>query len=377
MAAATSSDQTRITKVQVWSGPSATSMPALVQDITKYVTVATWNEDETQSPRRTCSVTIESQGAPSDELVPLVDGDLLHPLTGNEIRIFDGFVYSDGTEELTPCGVYRMSKPQIADDGTKIEIVITGNDRSFEVNRRGWYAPYPILGAPTVDAAIQTAMQTRMAGLTYNFQPSSFVVPVMAFGTQGGSGSGPMADFIGLAKSAGDELFFDSVGVAVLRTVPDPTTSAPVTTFTDDENGVIFTAQRILDETETFNGVQLTGSPAGVIFPVKETVWVTDPASPLNPATFGYVPYFVTSNLVSTGPQAIAAATALLQTMLTAYDDTSFTAANNSALCCGDVIGVVRDRIGINDNYCISQIGWSSGPKQPMTVTCRARRTAA
>jgi hypothetical protein len=377
MAEAISSDQRRITKIQVWTGPSSASMPTLIQDITKHVTVATWNEDETQSPRWTCSITVESRGAPYDTLVPQVDGDLLHPLSGNEIRIFDGFIYSDGTEELAPCGVYRMSKPQINDDGTKIEIVITGNDRSVEVNRRGWTSPYPILGAPTIDAAIQTAMQTRMAGLTYNFEPSIFTVSVMAFGTQGGSGSGPMADLIGLAKDGGDELFFDSVGVTTLRTVPDPTSSPVVTTFTDDQNDVKFTAQRVLDETKTFNGVQLTGSPAGVVFPVQETVWVTDPTSPLNPATFGEVPYFVTSNQVSTGPQAIAAATAILQTMLTAYDDTSFTAANNSALCCGDVIGVVRNRIGINANYCISQIARSSDPKQPMTVTCRARRTAA
>jgi hypothetical protein len=135
--------------------------------------------------------------------------------------------------------------------------------------------------------------------------------------------------------------------------------------------------QRVLDETQTYNGVVATSSTAGVQFPVQEIVWVTDPTSPLNPATFGYVPYFYTSPLFTTAAQAIAAATALLQLMLTAYDDISFTAPNYAPLRCGNAVAVTRSRMRIADTYCVSQITMSSDPTQPMTVTCRARRTAA
>ena len=378
LAAAVSSNQKSLTKIEIWTGPTATSQPRFIQDVTQFLNVATWSEDETQSPRRTCSVTLESRGSNYDDLVPLTETSLLHPLSGNELRIFKGFQYADGSSEYAPCGVYRMSKPAITDDGTEIEIVINGSDRSYEVNRRQWTAPYPISTFPKTDAAVLAILQLVMPGLTYNLTPSTYTVPSMTLGSiSGGGGSGPFADCISLETAASQELFFDAVGVVVGRVVPDPTTSPLTISFLEGANCVVSEAQRVFDETQTFNGVQVTGSGAGVVFPVQETVWVTDPTSPLFPAVFGYVPFFYTSALVTTGPQATACATALLQKLLTAYDDVSFTAVPNAALTCGDVIALQRQRIGISDTFCISSISFSSDVKQPMQVTCRTRSSAA
>jgi hypothetical protein len=378
LAAALSPVATQVTVVEVWTGPSATVIPSKIVILGTAVAL-TWSEDETRSPRRQMSGTVESLGLSYDELVPVKFGDLLHPLTGNELRIFSGFRFSDGSQFLTPCGVYRMTKPGVVDTGDKIEITITGNDRSAEVDRRGWTVPYPITAGPTLDVAIHDLIDSRMPGLTYNLTPSTYNVPPITLGTQSSNGSGgPFStDAVALATAGGMEVFFDSVGTVTLRPVPDPTTSPVVLEFTEGPTCQVIEFDRVLDETLTYNGVKASGTASGTAPPVSETVWVTDPASPLNPATFGYVPYYYSSPLLLTSAQCTAAATALLQTLLTAYDDTALAVAQNPALQCGDSIALARARIGLNDTYAASQISMSADVTTPMAVTNRARRSPA
>jgi hypothetical protein len=385
LAAAIASNQIIAVKFEVWTGPSATMAPSRIRDITQYVTRASWGEDETASPRSTCTVTLESQGLGLDNLVPQVSGDLLHPLSKNELRIFAGFTYTVNglpTTEYAPQGVFRMSKPKIVDDQSKVEITITGNDRASEIERRKWTAPYVISGAPTIDQAVHSLLASKMAGLTYSLEPTTFTVPDTTLGTQGSaSGAGPMSDAIKLCKAAGQEVFFDAQGVVVSRTIPDPTTAVVNLTFIEGATCTMSSLQRILDETQTYNGVVVTSSTPGTAFPVTATVWVTDPASPLNPLTYGYVPYFYSSPLVTTYAQAVAAATSLLQTLLTAFDDTSFTASPNPALRAGDCLQLTRARVGVSNTYAASQISFTydsgpTAPVQPMSVTNRARRSA-
>lgn len=375
--AAISGDQRSITTVEAWTGPTANSQPSKIVTLGT-VTAGTWSEDETRSPRRQCSLTAESQGLPYDRLVPQQAGDLLHPLTGNELRIFSGFRFSDGTQEVTSCGVYRMTKPKVTDTGDKVEITITGNDRSSEVERRSWIDPYPITGSPNLATVIHDAMDNRMPGLIYNLAPTDYTVPDVTFGTQGAAATtGPMTDLIGLATAAGMELFFDGDGILVMRPVPDPTASTIVLTFAEGADCTLTEIDLTLDESRTYNGAIVVGSGGGTAAPVRVEVWVTDPGSPLNPATFGYKPYNYASPFITTVAQATAVAQALLQLHLTAFDDTAFVASQNAALTCGDSIGLVRSRIGISDSYTTSQIQMSASVGTGMTVTNRARRSTS
>lgn len=381
VATAQASDKISVTLVQIWTGPSSSAAPVLIADITEYCTPGgvTWTEDETQTPRWTCSVTLESQGPDYDDLTPYAQGDLLQPLSGNELRIYNGYRWSDGTEELFPMGVYRMSKPQVTDDGTKVEIVITGNDRFAEVAKRGWTQPYVISGAPTYDVAIQTLIDSVFPGLTYNFEPTTNTVPDITFGTLGQSSPvDPSQDAAQLAIANGQEVFFDDVGICVLRTVPNPTISAEVFQFIEGPNCIMNEVQRVLDETQTFNGVVATSTTAGIQFPVQEIVWLSDGSEmdPVANPSIGYLPYYYNSPLFTTSAQAIVAATAMLQTLLTVLDDVSFQAPMYAPLRAGMSIEVMRSRARINDVYCASQVSGTSDVTQLMNVTCRARRNA-
>lgn len=377
LSTALAADQTAITLVQVWSEPTATMAAAFVADITKYCTPTglTWGENETQTPRRTGSLTLESQGLLKDGLIPKKIGDLLHPLSGNEIRIYQGYTWSDGTSETYPCGVYRISKPTTTDNDKQAEIVITLNDRAAEVTRRSWTVPYVISGAPTIDAAIAAGIATVWPGLTLNLEPSTYTVPDVTFGTQGmTSPQDPMADFIGMATDNGQELFFDENGVLVLRTIPDPTTVAIALVF---EEGPFCTVDEVAeeqDETEAYNTVVVTSSAPGVEFPIQITVSITDPDNPFNPTNYGaVVPYFYTSPLILTDDQATAAGLAQLLMLMSAYDLVSFSAVMNASAKCGLGIQLVRARLGINETFCITETSFSSDVSQEMQLTLRSR----
>src|ERR1700683_4885576 len=49
--------------------------------------------DVTAQVQRTCSATINSQGLEYDDLVPTGPNSLLHPASGNELRLFRGYRY--------------------------------------------------------------------------------------------------------------------------------------------------------------------------------------------------------------------------------------------------------------------------------------------
>lgn len=375
-----SSNKTSITRVEVWSGPTASSQPSY-QETLGTVTAGSWSEDETRTPRRQAGLTVISAGIDLDDLVPNKPGSLLNPIPGNEIRLRSGFRYLNGKEELTGCGIYRMTKPASVDPGDQITITLTLNDRGWEISRRGWLEPYVISGSPTIDDAIHDAMDSRMPGLTYNLEPSTFTVPDTVLGAQvSGGKSDPMADFVTMCLAFGMELLFDpDAGVVTLRTVPDPTTSPLEAHFVEGDTLNLLEVDFTPDETQMFNTVVATGNGSGTAPAVQESVSVTDPDSLLNPATFGYVPKYITSPLITTSDQAIAAATAQLQTGLRAYDNTAFVGLGNPALCCGDALLLRRARLGVDNTYAASAITNNADPSQsqPMTVTNRARRSAA
>ena len=381
LAAAVSGDQYMVTEAEIWTDPTHSGGAQYLASLGT-VTAGSVTEDESQEIRRTCQVTIASQGLSHDQLVPVKQGDLLHPLSRNELRLFRGFAYPNNTVELAPLGVFRMSKPVVADTGSSLTVQINGNDRSMRVTQSGWVNPYTIPNNTPIDAAIRAALDSRFPGLQYNLIPSGFLLPATNFGTQVGTGQNdPWLDMQNLAISGGYELFFDAMGIVTLRVVPDPVSSPPSgLMFSADigaVNPVTMQVGKTIDETQTFNGVVASSTASNLATPIQQTVWVTDPTSPVFPQTFGYFPSFYQSPLINSAAQAVAAAHAKLQKLLTALDETTFTAVPNPALNAGDIIQVTDTRIGTNNYYAASQIVMPLDPGTAMQVTCRARRTAA
>jgi hypothetical protein len=342
----------------------------VLADITEDVTAGSVSVDETREFRRTMSLSINATSA----LIPEHPGDLLHPATANEVWISRGVKYTDGTTELAPLGVFRLSKPVVGDTNRPagLTFTISGNDRASVVARQGWQQPYQVASGSNPGGVIQAALQ-KLIGSIYpdldysGIQPSTFLYPSVIWGATAGQQSDPMSDMQTFAAAPGQELFFDVVGNPILRPVPNPLL-VPVTDsvhFVEGDNCTMTQVQKALDETVAYNGVILYCNGPGSAGPFVQKVWDTDPSSAtyfLGP--WGQVPYFMTTTLIPASTDSIVAAQqkALymaqqqLQLILGALDTTTLQSVPNPALREGDCLKVVHARTRTNNNYVISNM---------------------
>lgn len=399
-----------VRKVEVWNSGN------FIQDITQYVTAGSVSIDETRQVRRTCTLTL----AVPYSLIPAIKGDLLHPAGGNELYLYRGVKYPNPTaltfgghpngqivtEEFAQLGVFRMTKPVIADDGTNVTVTVNGQDRSALISRISWQEPYSIAVGTDMGAAIKAAMINRLSGTSlanivqYNIPVvTGYTVPATIWGANPGTSTNdPMADMIKLAAVGGYQLYFDFYGNPTMSLVVNPTSNPIVDTFTEgisltstsqeqteeadfpisdvfSDIGVNYCRmtqlQRTLDETMTSNGVIVYANGVGAALPFTVAVWDTNIDSPtyynpLDPSTssWGPVPYsLVTTAIPAVGQtltaaqaQATVMASAQLQLILGAFDETAFQCVPNPALDAGDCINLVRVRIKVNATYVCSSL---------------------
>jgi Domain of unknown function (DUF5047) len=195
-------------------------------------------EDETATVRRVATINLSSTG--SDGLVPENPGDLLHPLSGNELRPYNGIVVPGGTTEWVPMGVFAVSDPQVSElSGGGMSLTLNVSDRSSIISRAKWTGAWTGGSGLTVDAAIMAGLNLKWPGtsrgypLQFNFTPTDVVIAANTIlgiqytttGTspaqQGGaSQNDPFADFQAWALEAGFEVLFDRLGIATLRVPP-------------------------------------------------------------------------------------------------------------------------------------------------------------
>lgn len=376
-------DQKRISTAEIWNGNKPLAGLGTVTDGSVSI-------DVTQPIRRTMTATVVSQGLEMDDLVPTGARSLLNPASGNELRLFRGFEYDDGTQELCPLGVFRMTRPTVADTGDGITISITGNDRSFLIGRRTWTDVFPIHAGTDLRTAVQNLLQSRgkngdlatELGLRYKFASTPGVtVPSTTFGATLASSNNPWQDAISLAVVGSFELFFDEVGDPVMQLIPNatlPSSSFPFA-YQEGDNCTYVNIQRALDETQTNNGVIVVGVGSGGA-PVTAEVWDTDPSSPLwYMGPWGKQPYIYQTALVpsagqSTGgaqAQALKMAQTIYRQVHTLLDIPSFNAVPNPALLESDILHLVRARIGLDAPYVCGQITMPLDTATLMTVTAR------
>lgn len=334
--------------------------------------------DETRQIRRIGTIELQSLGRDLDSLIPVARTDLLHPASGNEFRIWKGFVLDDGSEEYAPLGVFQQTDPpKVLDAGSSISISMTLSDRSARVSALSWETPFPIADGMDLGAAVKSIINNRYPGLTYQFTPTNPVpgttqnltVAAQTLGASASSGStDPMADAIKIANAAGMELFFDVTGQVVMRPLPDPTTAPVVASFIYGSSTPWLSIEKDPNPFGVYNGVICIGNGTGGA-PVQNEAWDDDPNSPtyyLGP--WGKRPYTLTlSTFPSPGQtapnasaQAYQAALARLQLILKFMDGTTVATVPNPALAEGDCIYEKNPRAGIDGNYVISTLALTS-----------------
>lgn len=321
-------DHIVIAKAEVWS--SDRKLIDLDFDKGK-VNVSTSN-----SVRRTCEINVTTDRT-STNLVPDDGFDYIAPF-GNQLRLYRGIQFTDGTEEYIPLGVFVINEVSVQDTNEGVSITIRGEDKSIICSRNKWTSTYQMVNG-TLEASLTALLQNRFPDIEINFPTTNVTVNQVILGAD--SSVDPWKDAVFIAQLVGFDLFFDVNGVCVMKQFPTLDAATVVATYKEGNGTTITSLNRNISTKETYNGVIYTIEGSQVTTPIRIEVWDEDTTSPTYRfGVFGSVPTFVTTNLLSTSAEAIKAATLLLNTVIGQQEEITFDSIVDPSLDVNDVVYV-------------------------------------
>jgi hypothetical protein len=320
-----------------------------------------------RAARRTCSASF-SVSRNANDLVPDTSFDAITPF-GNEIRLYRGIEFPNGTREMVPLGVFVITRVDIEEASDRVRVAISGVDRSIKVSRNVWLEPYQVSAGALTDA-LTGLLQNRWPAIELSFPTLAVQVQQQVLGQN--AGSDPWKDAVYLAEMAGYDLFFDANGLCVLQPFPSPDSASVVATYTDDD--VLLRVQRQDTTDDTYNGVVYIVESSWLLVPYRVEVWDLDPNSPTyRYGGFGEVPKIVSQSAITDNNSATTAAAALLSKGLGLAQNVTWDAIVDPALDVNDVVlvrneGTKTERVLIVDQVTIPLSPSASLSAQARTV---------
>ena len=286
--------------------------------------------------RRTCEIHLITDRTTAN-LVPTTGFDNITPF-GNELKLFRGVQYLDGSTEYIPLGVFAITDVMIKDTDSGVEMTIQGQDRSLYIQRAKWTQPYQMLST-TLEASLTAMLQYVYPNTSTNFPTTNVTVQQIVYGAD--NSNDPWSDAVSLAALVGYDLYFDVTGVCSLKKFPDTSTSTVAATFVEGKQTLITSLDRTISSKDTYNGVIYTVSGSKIATPIRVEVWDEDTTSPTyRYGVFGQAPTFINSSVLQTSADAIAAATSLLYTYIGAQEQINWISLVDPTLDANDVVYV-------------------------------------
>lgn len=355
------SDHIVVSKAEVWNQNS--KLLTLNVDSGK-VTVSV-----NSSVRRICEVSLVTDRTVNN-LVPDTGFDALAPF-GNELHLYRGVQFPNGSIEYVPLGVFVMTDVDISDTNEGVSITIKGEDRSLFISRAKWTEPYQMLEG-TLEASLTDLLQDRYTDIKTSFPTTNVSINQVVLGTE--SEQDPWQDAVYIAQLVGYDLYFDVFGVATLRPFPSLDASSVVAKYEEGQDTIITSLDRSMSSKETYNGVIYTIEGSQVADPIRIETWDEDTTSPTyRYGVFGEAPTFVTTNVLNTEDEAIRAAISLLNTYRGAQENIRWDSIVDPTLDVNDVVyvktaGSKTDRLVIIDQLDIPMNPNASMSAQTRTV---------
>jgi hypothetical protein len=320
--------------------------------------------------RRSCSVSLVTSRQ-SDNLVPDTDFDYLTPF-GNEIRLFRGVEFADGTREYVPLGVFVMTDVNVEDTNAGVFIQVRGQDRSIIVSRNKWTEPYQMLTG-TLESSIQALLQDRFTDVSVNFPTTNVTVQQVVLGAE--RSNDPWKDAVEICELGGYDLFFDVDGIATMRQFPSLDGSPVVSTFQEGSDTIVTSLTRDISTRDTYNGIIYTIEGSNITTPIRVEIWDEDPASPTyRYGVFGEAPTFITTSILATQTEAVNAATVLLNKFIGAQEKVAFASLVDPTLDANDVVYIKTDGAKVDRLVIIDEIRVPLSPEGQMQTTTRIVR---
>lgn len=362
---AVSGDHVIVAKAEVWASDQK------LQEIN--IAEGTVQVDANSAVRRTCEATLFTSRE-SNNLVPDNDFDLLTPF-GNELRLFRGVQYEDGTKEYVPLGVFVITEVSITDTNEGVQIKLNGEDRSIRVSRAKWTEPYQ-LTTGTLEDSLTDLLQDRFPDAEVSFPTTNVSINQIVLGTE--KDNDPWKDAVEIAELVGFDLYFDQNGIVRLNQFPTLDGSVVVASFTEGAGTTLTQLNRTISTKSTYNGVIYTIEGTEVPTPIRIQVWDEDPSSPTYRfGVFGEVPVFIETSLVATQNEAIRAALSLLNIYIGSQETINFESLVDPSLDAQDVVYVKTVGSKVDRLVIIDSLDIPLTPEGSMSATARTVRVIA
>lgn len=277
--------------------------------------------------------------------------------------------------ELVPLITAGISSVEVSDAREGMNISMAGSDRSREIQRNRLLENYVVPVGTNYTQAIQDLIAAKRPSTTFSFEATAYVTPELVFGSSGDQAGGdPWKYAREMAQSIGMEVFFDVMGVCILRKVPDPQPIDKVATYEEGPQSMLLYVNKRIDDEETRNAILVSGESTSNSAPIRGYAEDNDPNSPFYVnGPFGKVPGFFQSGYVRTQAQADELAAAILRQRLGNTETARIISTVNPALEPGDLILVKRSASKVNAHYVIDKLTIPLGAQEPLNIGIRER----
>lgn len=272
--------------------------------------------------------------------------ELLTP-AGNQIRLWRGVRFGDGTSELVPTGTFRFTTTKVQNRRIQLDEMY---DRSWIVSGARTENTYNVPKGSQIDQVIAQILTQAYPGVPMNLPDTDEVTNSMAFDAD----SDPWELAQQLAANLGMRLFFDPLGVVQMADEPDPDTDPVVWTFDDtDPNNMMLPTTEQSWIGNSYNMIVVTGENSSLPAPVRGVAKDNDPRSPTRyggPYGRRLAP-IIRDDTIASQAQANARAVKELRAQLGLFQQASIQSMVNPAFEVGDVVYTSSPVSGINQYY--------------------------
>lgn len=329
--------------------------------------------DRTAAVRR--GITVELVD-PDGTLVPEGVNSVLTPF-GAELHPFRGIRYDDGTTEVYPLGVFRISKVSVKDtSGGSPTITVDGYDRSRTVARDKFTSVYTITQGTNLIDAIKDIVERTFSEVDYDLTTTTITTTAPKVYD---ANDDPWTAVTELAQSMGCDIYFDAEGaLAIVPPVDIDDLPNPDFSYVEGDGNTMTDISRVYSDEPGYNGVIVVGESVGDEKPpVRGEAWDEEPTSvTYRFGPYGEVPLFVTDSNVKTDVDAEQAAKHMLSNLLGFSQQLDVQATVNPTYEAGQVVQVTRARSHVDDLFVVDAFNIPLRASGAQGLILRQKRSA-
>lgn len=346
--------------------------------LTLHITQGSVNVDRSAQYKRSSTMTAID---PTGSIVPQDAAGILTPF-GTEVRPYKGVKYADGTFEVMPLGVFRLSKSTVSEDASDnstyrgISVAMEMFDRSRTVARNKFASTYSIAKGTNIVTAIKSIVNLTFPEIKVDAVDTQLSLPAPQVYS---AGDDPWTAILNLADLVACDVFFNVLGDISIVPWPDVSLQGitPDWSYVEGAGCAMTDLSTIYTDDPGYNGVILTcATVAHANTPIQAQAWDMEPSSPTyRYGPYGQVPNFVSNTAITTQADANAYANALLNSYLGQATSLQVTGWANPALEVGNLIQVKRTPLHVNGLYTVDSFNIPFVPTDAQNVIVRQNRT--